>query len=1490
MTQGNSDLFGHGLYDPREETDACGFGLIAHLDGQASRALVDSALTMLKRMTHRGAVAADGLSGDGCGILLSLPRAFFRDEMAAQDVRLPERFAVGQLFIFNTDAAVRRAVDEFFADERWPVQGWRQVPTRPDVVGENARSRCPEVWQFFLGVQTVESTTDVERRLYAVRRKLDSVLGRSAYIVSLSSQRIGYKGLVLPANLDAFFPELADVRLRSCVAVVHQRFSTNTSPDWRLAQPFRLLAHNGEINTIAGNRAWARARSGKFASGPLSRLDIAGPQFDPRESDSASFDAMIEFLIANGMPLDLSLRVLMPPAWQNVTDIRPEVRSFFQFYSLNVDPWDGPACIVLTDGVQAAAATDRNGLRPARWALTENRHLVLASEAGVMDLPARGIVRKGRLGPGDLLTIDTRTGALRTTEVIDAELAKAAPFQRWIREAAVRLETDLTRPKLLDHALDDHDLAYQERLFDLGFEEQHQVIKVLAGTGKEAVGSMGDDSPVGVMSGQFRPLYDYFRQRFAQVTNPPIDPLRENIVMSLETNFGPETGFFNVGPEQAKRVIAESPLLSEAKFRRLVDEGYDDLPVARVSLALSGSETLFQALNRLNGECEKAAEEGARILLLSDEAGADNAHIHALLAVGAVHQYLARSGRRCDINIVIATGTARDPHQVACLLAAGATAVYPWLAYQSIAGMVRRGDIRPTSGRSAEEEMGFLGRAYRKGINAGLYKILSKMGISTMWSYRGARLFEILGLADEVVDLCFDGAESAQIGGADFGWLERQAREQLARAQSEVVQIVPSGRHKFSRGGDYHAWHPGVVHGLQKATETGRREDYDEYARLVNERPAMSLRDLLRIRSDREPINVDDVESEQDIVVRFESAGMSLGALSPEAHESLALAMNRLGGRSNSGEGGEDPARNGTDRQSKIRQVASGRFGVTAYYLNHAEVIQIKMAQGAKPGEGGQLPGHKVNDQIARLRYAKPGIGLISPPPHHDIYSIEDLAQLIYDLKEVNPTALIAVKLVARRGIGTIAVGVAKAHADIITVSGYDGGTGASPLTSVKYAGSPWELGLAEVQQALVANGLRERVRLQVDGGLKTGLDVVKAALLGAGTFGFGTAPMVALGCKYLRICHLNNCATGVATQNEELREKHFHGSAERVERFFRFIAVDVRERLAAIGAKTVREIIGRSELLEQIEGETEQQHSLDLRAMLADASIRDAKTSRKNMWARNRRLHKSVLAERIAAETFSVVDRGAGGSFSYPVNNSDRAIGANLAGKIARSPEPYTDSIHLRLTGSAGQSLGAWCVEGLSIDITGECNDYVGKGMNGGRISVRPPEDAGFDTRYAPIVGNVCLYGATGGHLYASGSAGERFAVRNSGATAVVQGVGDHACEYMTGGVVAVLGPTGRNFGAGMTGGFAYVLDQDRLFVDRYNTELIDIERIMTESMEAHVYYLRELLQDHVRYTGSEFAQELVTDLRDYLPYFWLVKPKATQVHELIDTLNRAA
>src|SRR6516164_4136743 len=1480
-----------GLHRETYERDSCGFGLIASLDDAPSHWLVRTAITSLNRLTHRGAVAADGKTGDGCGLLLKRPERFLRALAQESAITLSQSFASGLVFLSRDAqraAAAKAVLGAQLARQGLEVAGWRSVPVNPGACGAEALKTLPLIEQLFVNCPAADlDEAAFNRRLFVARRLSEKACADDAafYVPSLSASTFVYKGMVMPQHLAQFYPDLDDPRLESSVAVFHQRFSTNTLPQWRLAHPYRYLAHNGEINTIQGNRNWATARGPLLRSPLLPQLQEVLPLVASAGSDSQSLDNMLEVLLMGGLDPLHAMRLLIPPAWHGLDALDPDLRAFYEYYSVHMEPWDGPAGVVLTDGRYALCTLDRNGLRPARFVLTGNRCLTVASESGVWDYQPEEVVRQGKLGPGDMLALDLETGALMFSQDVDQLLKGRHPYKAWLKKGVRYLESDLVDPRLAAEPMDRATLALYQKMFNVTLEEREDIIRVLAQDENEAVGSMGDDTPLPVLSRTVRSLYDYFRQQFAQVTNPPIDPLRESLVMSLQTQIGPECNIFLPAPEHARQVVLGSPILSQRKLRQIL--AIEEVTHEFLDLQYEPAEGLKRAIERLCMQAESAVREGKLVLLLSDRyLVKGRIPAHALLVTGAVHQHLVKAGLRCKCNLLVETGTAREPHHFACLIGYGATAVYPYMAYQVLFEMMRRGRMKLDFAARVE-----LGRSYRAGLRKGLFKIMSKMGISTIASYRSSQLFEIVGLAAEVVQRCFTGTES-RVQGADFSDLEADTLALATFAWDPREAIAHGGLLKYVHGGEYHMYNPDVIAALQAAVVSGDYAHFREFAQLVNRRPPSTFRDLLGLRPLGPALPLTEVEPPAAVLARFDSAGMSLGALSPEAQEALEIAMNRLGARSNSGEGAEDHARYGTERNSKIKQVASGRFGVTAEYRINAEVLQIKIAQGAKPGEGGQLPGHKVNDMIASLRFARPGVGLISPPPHHDIYSIEDLSQLIFDLKQVNPQALVSVKLVAEPGVGTVAAGVAKAYADLITISGYDGGTGASPLSSIKYAGTPWELGLAETHQTLRANELRHRVRLQTDGGLKTGLDVVKAAIIGAESFGFGTAPMVALGCKYLRICHLNNCATGVATQHNVLRSKYFTGLPEMVINYFRFVAEEVREILASLGVRSLSDIIGRTECLEAVPGTTPKQRKLDLTPILSDAGVsRDAPQFCNT--ESNTPFDKGELAERMVRDMLPAICARSGGEWHYPLCNYHRSIGARLSGEIARRWGNYgmeDAPLTVRCSGHAGQSFGVWNAGGLHLYLEGDANDYVGKGMAAGRIVLRHPPSARFAARDTIIMGNTCLYGATGGELYAAGVTGERFAVRNSGALAVIEGAGDHCCEYMTGGAVCVLGRAGVNFGAGFTGGFAYVLDLERNFVDRYNHELIDISRIHPEAMQSHVQHLEGLLERHVAETGSEWAQEIVNDLRTFLPKFWVVKPKAASIDSLIDNLRRAA
>ncbi|CAH0527060.1 glutamate synthase large subunit [Vibrio hippocampi] len=1477
------------LYDPSLEKDNCGFGLIAHTEGQPSHKLVRTAISALDRMTHRGGIAADGKTGDGCGLLLQKPDSYFRLLAADNQWNLGKQYAVGMLFLSPDPVKAQSAKDiivQELSQETLSISGWRDVPTNSDVLGPIAKQSVPNIVQFFVSAPAGWRQQDIERRLYIARRRIEKRItdDDNFYICSLSTQVIVYKGLCMPADLPRFYLDLADLRMESAICLFHQRFSTNTQPRWPLAQPFRYLAHNGEINTIEGNRQWAKARGYKFASPLLPDLQSAAPFVNESGSDSSNLDNMLELFLAGGMDIFRAMRMLVPPAWQNHPDMDEDLKAFYDFNSKHMEPWDGPAGIVLSDGRHAACNLDRNGLRPARYVITKDKLITLASEVGIWDYAPDEVAEKGRVGPGELLVIDTKLGKVWHSSEIDNDLKSRHPYRQWMEHNVHKLTPLDLLPdaQVGERSFDDSQLKTYQKQFAMSNEEIEQVLQVLADLGQEAVGSMGDDTPMAVLSSKARLVTDYFRQKFAQVTNPPIDPLREKHVMSLATSMGQEMNIFNETDGHAHRVTFDSPILLYSDMQQLL--GLTGQHYQNTLLDINydpHKQDLKQAIIDLCDRAEEVVQKGTVILILSDRALVkDRLPIPAAMAVGAVQTRLAKANLRCDANIVIETAAARDPHQFAVLLGFGATAIYPYLAYEVLGKLIDSGALKHSYRKAMQN--------YQIGINKGLYKIMSKMGISTVASYRCSQLFEAVGLHNDVVDLCFEGV-TTRIQGANFDDFQQDLFNLSRTAWTARKPLEHGGLLKYVHNGEYHAYNPDVVSTLQQAVKSGESNDYQSYAKQVNDRPVAMLRDLLRLNKAAQPLPLEQIEPNSELFKRFDSAAMSIGALSPEAHEALAMAMNQLGGYSNSGEGGEDPRRFGTHRNSRIKQIASGRFGVTPHYLANADVLQIKVAQGAKPGEGGQLPGHKVTAEIAKLRYSVQGVTLISPPPHHDIYSIEDLAQLIFDLKQVNPEALVSVKLVSEPGVGTIATGVAKAYADLITISGYDGGTAASPLTSVKYAGCPWELGLAETQQALVANNLRHKIRLQVDGGLKTGLDVVKAAILGAESFGFGTAPMVAMGCKFLRICHLNNCATGVATQDETLRKEYFKGLPEMVVNYFTGLANEVRGLLAELGVKQLTDLIGRTDLLTALEGFSAKQAKLDLSPILEQPI---SPINAPVYWTEpNHPFDKGELNQKIVDEALDAVNSQTTSSYFYDVKNTDRSIGARLSGEIAKrygNQGLVSSPIKLHLNGTAGQSLGVWNAGGVEITLTGDANDYVGKGMAGGVIAIKPHVGTAYRSNEASIIGNTCLYGATGGKLFAAGSAGERFAVRNSGTIAVIEGAGDNACEYMTGGIVAILGATGVNFGAGMTGGFAYIMDSNDNFSGRVNNE--SVEAISLSQLYIHQEHLRGLIDEHLTATQSIHAEEILANFDQWIPKFYLVKPKAADLNTLLGHQSRSA
>ena len=1495
------------LYDPRWEHDACGTGFLAHISGEASHDVVAMALQALAHLTHRGAQDADSETSDGSGLLAQIPRALLCEELLRQGVAPPgeDDLALGMLFLPSRERAPdayarsREIIEQTCRENGLLVLAWREPPIDYTVPGGQARATAPTIEQIILACprqgdrrdsqgdrqgrpypQAVALQSQYERALYHTRRLIEKRLldaGISdCYIASFSSATVVYKGLLAPRELPRFYLDLADPRFISSFAIFHQRYSTNTFPSWPMAQPMRALAHNGEINTLQGNRNWMAAREGELFS-PLwgGKLQDLLPVIQDGGSDSAQLDNALELLAQSGRDLLHSMQMLVPPAWEQDVTLDSEQRAWCEYHAALLEPWDGPAALVFSDGSVVGAALDRNGLRPARYTLTSHGYFVLASEAGVLPFDPHEVVEKGRLGPGEMIAVDLMHGVLLRNAEIKAALSQRQPYQQWLDEHLVRLHELAPLTSSSTPPLDSDTLFYRQQLFGYTHEDIEFVLKPMLADGKEPIWSMGDDTPLASLSRQERTIFDYFHQRFAQVTNPPIDPLREQVMMSLDCYAGRRQSLLTETPLHARLLHLESPVLTESQFtmlRNLDREGFRSCTLTATFDPTDGANALEAALDRLEQQAARAlAEEGVALLILSDgEASSTSLPIPMLIAVGTVHQALTRRGLRSYVSLVCETGAAWNVHQVALLLGYGAEVVVPSLALASVRAQVGERRMEHLTNEQAEA-------AYIHALEEGLRKVMARMGISTVRNIIGAGLFEVIGLDERLTRRCFAGSASLP-GSVTLEQFEQQALAWARKADQEREEkrgqsgapgrrrkLLDAGRFRFRRDAEYHAFNPLVVRALQKAAQSGSSEDYRQFTSLIYSRPPTSLRDMLSFRQVA-PIPLEEVEPMEAIRARFVVSAMSLGALSPETHKTIALAMNSIGGRNNTGEGGEDPdwyseLVNGIPISSKIKQVASARFGVTTEYLVRAEELEIKMAQGSKPGEGGQLPPHKVTPFIARLRHTAPGVSLISPPPHHDIYSIEDIAQLIYDLHEVNARAKVGVKLVSCMGVGTIAAGVAKAHADYILISGYDGGTGASPLQSIKHAGLPWEYGLAETQQVLVRNGLRQRVKVRVDGGFKTGRDVVIGAMLGAEEFGFATAALVSLGCDMARQCHLNTCPAGIATQREDLRAK-FTGQAQYLVNYLTLVAQEVRELLASLGMRKLDDLVGRADLLA-----SDDAAALDLASLLAPAPVRCMEGAHVGV-------PRSFLAEQLQEEAEQALEGERSVLVQHAIHNDDRAIGVALAGEIARrygnDGLPGT-SITCAFQGAAGQSFGAFCVPGLRLILEGEANDYVGKGMTGGQIVLAPPRDASFAAHRNTILGNTVLYGATGGQLFAAGRAGERFAVRNSGALAVVEGVGAHACEYMTGGMVVVLGETGPNFGAGMSSGVAYVLDVQGIFPTRCNTELVELERV---SDPDEVEALRTIIQWHRQRTRSWRAAQVLAEWSRMQRLFWRVLP----------------
>jgi glutamate synthase (NADPH/NADH) large chain/glutamate synthase (ferredoxin) len=1473
-----------GLYHPAFERDACGTGFVASIDGAASHRIVEWSLQCVCNVTHRGAVSADAKTGDGAGILTQLPHKLFAKVLAQLKAPAagPGDLGVGVFFFCRDEAPQARAqqlAEEAAKARGLQVVGWRDVPVNPSVLGEHALKTLPVIRHMLLRRPASIKADDYERQLFYVRRRIEQAWEREkipdCYIPSLSSKTIVYKGLLVAPQLAPFFLDLSDPDFESAIAVFHQRYSTNTFPNWFLAQPFRFLGHNGEINTLQGNRNWMAAREPELSSTVWGKeLPDLFPIIQPGGSDSMSLDNVLELYLMSGRDILHSMIMLVPDAWQGMAEIDPALKAFYRYHAPLVEPWDGPAALAFTDGTMVGATLDRNGLRPARYWVTKDRVVIMASEVGVVDLPPSRIVEKGRLGPGQVLAVDTKRKKFLKSDEIKHEYAGAHPYAQWGKDSVVDL-AELVNGHIADEVNVEPDSLLRRQIASgVTEEEVAMYIEPMANTGKEPIWSMGDDAPLSVLSARPKPLFTYFKQLFAQVTNPPIDPIREELVMSLNTVLGARPNPLEIGPAPKRMLRTKSPLLLPQEFAVVRALRRKDLKAATISTLFPVSEGpagLRAAAARIREEAVKAVDGGATLLILSDRGvSATHAAAPSLLATAAVHHHLIRTGRRMKASLIVECGDVHEVHQVACLIGYGASAVYPYLAFQTIQSLHQAGRLGAQDFTQAMEH-------FKKAIDQGVLKIMSKMGISTVGSYRGAQIFEALGIGKELIDECFPGTPS-RIGGITYEHLaaETLAWHRQAYHADGAPHLGAGGFYQYRRGEEYHAYNPEMVRFLQQAIKAGDYAVYKKFAEAVNGRPPTALRDLLDVKPLGPPVPVEEVEPIEAITKRFNTASISYGALSLEAHETLAIAMNLIGGKSGSGEGGEDPARYRQidpkrNRNSAIKQVASGRFGVTPEYLMSARELEIKMAQGSKPGEGGQLPGHKVSEDIARVRHTIPGISLISPPPHHDIYSIEDLKQLIYDLKTINPAARVTVKLVAEAGVGTIAAGVAKAHADTVLISGHDGGTGASPLSSIKNAGLPWELGLAETQQTLRLNNLRERVLVRTDGGMKTGRDLLLAAVFGAEEYGFGTAAVVATGCVMTRKCHLNTCPVGVATQDPKLRAR-YTGTVIMVVNYMRFVAQELREAMAALGARTIAELIGRTDLLARKPMALhEKAATVNLDWLMADVGH----GARVHTMPRNDFIHDEPLDDRILADARAALDAGMKVKLSYPVRNTHRTIGARVAGFIAQRRTDAglpTGTVDITFTGVAGQSFGAFAIAGMRLTLIGEANDYVGKGMAGGELIIRPSDDAPFVWQQNTIIGNTCLYGATGGVLYAAGRAGERFGVRNSGAIAVVEGLGDHGCEYMTGGIVLVLGETGRNFGAGMTGGRAYVLDKAGVFEKRVNLELVELHRL--EGQE-DVDNVRTLLERHFVNTKSNIALDVLSNWEDHQEQFWMVVPR---------------
>lgn len=1453
--------------------DNCGFGLLANINNVPTHENVADSICALERMMHRGAVAADGKSGDGSGLLFSLPLKFMKKEARKLGVDLPKQFAVAMVFLQNEEQ--KKVFQEICEKNDLKILLNRQVPVNTVALGKQALDSLPQIMQIFVTPNSLIATRRFEALLYLTRREIESTLKKDEdfYIASFSNRVISYKGLVMPTHIRTFYPDLSDKDFKTTFALFHQRFSTNTLPRWKLAQPFRTIAHNGEINSIAANRFFANMKCEAIKSSVFSEKELKKllPITNDDVSDSASLDNMFEFLIVNGFDFFKAARVLIQAPWQNSPHMDSELRAFYEYSSITFEPWDGPAAITLTDGRYIGCVLDRNGLRPAKYVITKDERVIISSEYGVVDLDEENILERGRLQSGQMLGIDLKFGKVMKSHEIDNYIKSSNRYTDWLDKNLVYLQEFVELPFSEMSHYERENLHLEQRFFNVTQEVKDMVLEPMMQDGKEGVGSMGDDTPMAAFSKKSRNFRDFFKQKFAQVTNPPIDPIREKVVMSLNASFGEIRNILEETPEHAMCIKSISPVLMQEKLEVMMSFGDPSKPRYKDEYKNKIFSTLFD--ENLKGSLEDLVydvidavkNEKVKVIVLDDRGMNERLKpMPMLMAAGRINQALLDEGIRHLASIIAITGEVFDSHSCATFIGFGASAVYPYILYASTLEECKK------QGKTTYETKTAL-KNVNAALNQGLLKIMSKMGIATLSSYSCSSLFDSLGLSEEIVEDCFRDVH-ALVPGIGYEDIEQRVNQTHEKAyelnlSKKLFPLEIGGFYKHIDGSEFHDYGPAVLHSIHKASVSGDKADYRYFADLVNTRDKKMIRDFFDIKSDKEPIDISKVESKEEIFKRFNTAAMSLGSISPEAHEALAEAMNKIGGMSNSGEGGEDPKRLKNNKISKIKQIASGRFGVTPEYLRSATEIQIKVAQGAKPGEGGQLPGYKVSPLIASLRYTIPGVTLISPPPHHDIYSIEDLAQLIYDLKQVNPDATITVKLVSTAGVGTIAAGVAKAYADKIIISGGDGGTGAAPLTSIKFAGNPWEIGLAEAHNALKANSLRDSVHLQTDGGLKTGLDIVKAAILGAESYAFGTLSLTIIGCKVLRVCHKNRCSVGVATQDEKLRE-HFVGTVDRLVNFFTLLAEDIREILASLGYEKLEDIIGRNDLLEVIDDEFAKKFDFSSILMRLDGVNTCQKAS-------NIPFDPNEFEHGILKKIYKVLENPDEKIIiNEEIRNVNRSFGALTSGEIAKyygNKGLKDDAIRFELTGVAGQSFGAFLANGITLNLKGIANDYIGKGMNGGKIIITPK----FQREGYSCCGNTCLYGATGGKFFAAGEVGERFCVRNSGAIAVVEGTGDHACEYMTGGIVAILGNTGVNFAAGMTGGIAFVYDTSHDFIDKLNQELVVAERIDTDDMDEARPFLRRLLRAHIHETKSIKAADILENFRHAVRNFWMVRPK---------------